>query len=162
MSEQNRAVLVRKLREETGLGIGDALNALRDSDFAYEPALVLLKSRSGGRVRANRTTGGGKVATYTHNGRIAAMVEVHCETDFVANTLEFDKLCREIAMQIASMNPHSVEELLAQDYIRDSRKKVEDLVTETSVLCGETIRVNRFSRFALNESVSRVADHVGV
>ena len=155
MSEQNnKTALVRRLREETGLGLRDALTALQDADFAYEKALALLKERSGGRVRSNRATGSGKVAAYTHNGRIAAVVEVHCETDFVAKTTEFDTLCRELAMQVASMDPASLEALLAQDYIRDSRITVSELVKRTAALCGENIRVGRFSRLALNEYVS--------
>jgi len=65
-------------------------------------------------------------------GTAAAMVEVACETDFVAKTEEFDALCKEIAMQVVSMNPQNVDELLAQEYIRDASKTIDELVKNSS------------------------------
>jgi len=82
-------------------------------------------------------------------GRVGAMVEVNCETDFVAKTDEFKNLAHEVAMQVAAMNPKNVEELLAQDYIRDSAKKIDDLVKETIAKVGENIVVKRFIRYEL-------------
>jgi elongation factor Ts len=79
----------------------------------------------------------------------AAMVEVACETDFVANNPEFSELCKEIAMQICSMNPETVEDLMAMAYIRDGSKTMEQLVKELIGKTGENIRVMRFSRFKL-------------
>ena len=78
-------------------------------------------------------------------------MEVGCETDFVAKTEGFVTLCNEVAMQVASMNPESVEELLAQAYIRDSKKTVEELIKETIGKVGENIRVGRIARLGLGE-----------
>jgi len=81
----------------------------------------------------------------------AAMVEVACETDFVAKTPEFETLCKEVAMQVVSMNPENVEELLKQEYIRDASVTIEQLVKTLISKTGENIRVVRFARFKLGE-----------
>ena len=92
----------------------------------------------------------GRVQAYIHTtGRVGAMVEIACETDFVANTEDFATLGKEIAMQVASMNPADVEVLMKQDYIRDSGKKIENLVKALIAKTGENIKVIRFVRFAL-------------
>ena len=92
----------------------------------------------------------GRVYAYIHStGRVGAMVEVACETDFVAKTDDFGALCKEVALQVASMNPADVEELMKQDYIRDGSKKIEDLVKALIGRTGENIKVIRFVRFAL-------------
>ena len=79
------------------------------------------------------------------------MVEINCETDFVARTDEFKNLAQEIAMQVAAMNPENVDALLGQDYIREPSKKIKDLVTEAVAKTGENVRVKRITRFALGE-----------
>jgi elongation factor Ts len=79
------------------------------------------------------------------------MVEIACETDFVAQNPEFEILCKEIAMQVVSMNPESVEELMAQAYIRDASQTIEQLVKTLIGKTGENIRVTRFARFKLGE-----------
>jgi elongation factor Ts len=118
--------------------------------------------------KAGRATGQGLIDAYIHGGRIGAIVEVNCETDFVARTEDFRRLAREIAMQVAATSPEYVaredvpaersEEpgidtviLLEQPYIRDPQKSVRDLVTETVAKVGENIRVRRFARFKLGE-----------
>ena len=77
------------------------------------------------------------------------MVEVNCETDFVAKTDEFKNLAHEIAMQIAAMDPKDVEELIKQEYIRDSSKTIDDLIKEVIAKVGENIVIKRFIRFEL-------------
>ena len=77
------------------------------------------------------------------------MVEVNCETDFVARTDEFKTLAHELAMQVAAMDPASVEKLLKQEYIRDSAKTIDQLVKETIAKVGENIVTRRFMRFEL-------------
>src|SRR3989344_918783 len=102
--------------------------------------------------KAGRTVGAGLVETYIHaDGRIGAMVEVNCETDFVARTDEFKNLAHELAMQVAAMDPTDVEDLLKQEYIRDSAKNIEELVKETIAKVGENIVIRRFMRFELGE-----------
>jgi elongation factor Ts len=102
--------------------------------------------------KADRTTGQGLIETYVHGlGRIGAMVEVNCETDFVARNEDFKKFVREIALQVASMNPENVEALLKQEYFRDPSLTIEQLLNETIAKIGENIKVNRFTRYELGE-----------
>ena len=143
---------VKKLREKTGAGIADCRRALEEVKGDYGRAEELLKSWGIDKAaaKADRAVGAGLVETYMHSGgRVGAMVEVNCETDFVAKTDEFKNLAHEVAMQVAAMNPKNVEELLAQDYIRDSVKKIDDLVKETIAKVGENIVVKRFIRYEL-------------
>ena len=100
--------------------------------------------------KKDRATGQGLVETYIHSGgKVGAMVEVNCETDFVGKTDEFKNLTHEVAMQIAAMDPKDVEELLKQEYIRDSSKTIDDLIKEVIAKVGENIVVKRFIRFEL-------------
>lgn len=143
---------IKKLREKTGAGIADSRRALEEANGDFKRAEELVKSWGIEKAaeKSDREVKAGLVDTYIHGGgKIGAMVEVNCETDFVAKTDEFKNLVREIAMQVSAMNPKDVEELLAQDYIRDSGKKIEQLVKETIAKVGENIQINRFKRFEL-------------
>ena len=101
-------------------------------------------------ARADRETKEGRVYGYIHNGgRIGAMVKVMCETDFVAKSEEFEKLCKELAMQVASMEPKNAKELLNQTYIRDADKKVTELVEELAGKVKEKIVVAEIVRLKL-------------
>lgn len=138
---------IKKLREETGAGVMDARRALEESggDVKKAKDWIAKKGMARAEKKADRETGVTRVFAYVHhNGRVGSLVSVACETDFVAKTDEFGKLGREIAMQVASTRPESVSELLEQDYIRDTSKKVEQLVKETSGTIGENIRVMDF------------------
>src|SRR5207245_2997199 len=96
----------------------------------------------------------GIVEAYIHaGGKIGALVELSSETDFVARNPDFRGLAREIAMQVAAMDPKDVDELLEQAYIRDASKTVKELVTGLAASTGENVRVRRFTRFQLGESV---------
>lgn len=143
---------IKKLREETGAGIADCRKALEESKGNLEKAKELLKSWGIDKAasKSDRVVGAGLVDTYIHaNGKVGAMVEINCETDFVARTDEFKGLCHEVAMQIAAMDPKDVEDLLKEDYIRDSSKNIESLVKETIAKIGENIVIKRFMRFEL-------------
>ncbi len=143
---------IKELRERTGAGVMDAKKALEEAkgDMNKAVELILAKGLARAEEKSEREVNSGKVYCYTHLGGIAAsMVEVACETDFVAKTDEFDVLCKEIAMQIVSMNPKDVEELLAQPYIREASKTIEQLIKELIGKTGENIRVIRFARFKL-------------
>jgi len=145
---------IKKLREITGAGVMDAKKALEEAGGDIKKAELLIKEKGLAKAekRAEREVACGRVASYVHqNNKLAALVEVATETDFVANTEEFGTLCKEIAMQVASMNPGSVEELLEQDYIRDSSRKIKDLVTELIAKTGENAKVVRFHRMELGE-----------
>jgi elongation factor Ts len=167
---------VKALREETGAGIMDCKRALAEAegDVARAKAILREKGFATAAKKAERETGQGLVEAYIHGGgRIGALVEVNCETDFVARNETFRWLAREVAMQVAAMNPRflskedvpaeliereqlspqDVEQmaLLSQPYIRDQSRTIQDLITETIAKTGENIRVRRFVRFELGK-----------
>lgn len=144
--------LIKQLREETQASISDCRKALDESNGDYKKAQDWLKKRGAeiAQKKADRETVEGVVESYVHgNGKIGVIVSVLCETDFVARTDEFKKLAHEIAMQISAMNPKDVKELLAQEYIRDSKLTIDDLVKEAIGKIGENIKVREFSRIEL-------------
>jgi elongation factor Ts len=161
--------LVRTLRDQTGAGVMECKEALEEADGDLEKAATALREK--GRVsadkRVGRATHEGVIETYLHTGgRVGAMVELGCETDFVARTEEFQKLAHDIAMQVAAMSPVYLSEedievgderpaaqvcLLQQPYIKDGSRTLADLVRETAAQTGENVRVVHFSRLALGE-----------
>lgn len=161
------AAQVKELRDKTGAGIMDCKRALTeaDGDFVKAEELLNKKGLASAMKKADRSTSEGLVVSYIHTGgRVGTLVELNCETDFVARTDEFVALGRNLAMQVAAMNPLYVdrdsvpedvedvedEQLLnEQEYIRDSSMKIADLVKETIGKLGENIRIKRFSRFEL-------------
>lgn len=143
---------VKDLRDETGAPVMEIRRALMEADGNVEEAKEILKQKGLERAekRTERETAQGLIETYAHSGgKIGSIVHLACETDFVARTDEFKKLATEVAMQVAAMDPQSVEELLEQEYIRDPGKKVGDLVAEVIAKTGENIQVKRISRFSL-------------
>jgi elongation factor Ts len=142
-------------------------NALLEVKGDVEKALQILKERGllKAQKRADRVTTQGLVEAYIHTGgRIGALIEVNCESDFVARTDEFKALAHELAMQVAALAPQFITEeeipeganvepqvacLLLQPYIRDPGKTVRDVIIETIARVGENIRVRRFARFEL-------------
>ena len=143
---------IKRLRGKTGAGISDCRKALEEARGDFKKAEEFLKSwRAQIAIKkADRATGQGLVETYIHSdGKVGAMVEINCETDFVARTDEFKNLAHEVAMQIAAMDPKDVEELSKQEYIRDSSKKIDDLVKEVIAKVGENIKISRLIRFEL-------------
>lgn len=143
---------IKELREQTGAGVMDAKKALEEANGDIAKALELIRAKGLARAesKSDREVNSGKIYCYTHSGgSSAAMVEVACETDFVAKTPEFEALCKEVAMQVVSMNPKDTEELLGQAYIRDGSKTIDQLIKELSGKTGENIRVTRFARFKL-------------
>ena len=163
------AAQVKELRDKTGAGIMDSKRALEESagDIAKAESILNAKGLASAEKKADRSTSEGLVDSYIHTGgRVGSMVELNCETDFVARTDEFGILGRNIAMQVAAMNPIYLdrasipedvedvkeEELLnEQEYIRDSSMKITDLVKESIGKLGENIRIRRFSRFELGD-----------
>jgi elongation factor Ts len=144
--------LLKKLREETAASVSDCRRALEESNGDYKKALEWLKTRAAEKAekKLNRETGEGFIGTYVHqNGKVAAMVELLCETDFVARTDEFQKLAKEVAMQVAAMSPKDVDELLKQEYIRDSSMTIEQMIKQVIGKLGENITVKGFSRLAI-------------
>ena len=144
--------LLKKLREETGISVSECRNALEEANGDYQKALKLLNERAAEKAakKADRETGEGLVEAYIHgNGKVGVLVQILCETDFVARTDEFKHLAHEVAMQIAAMQPKDVEELLAQEYIKDSSKTIEQMVKEAIQKTGENIKIKQFTRYEL-------------
>lgn len=191
--------MVRELRERTGAGMMDCKKALSEVGGDVDKATVFLREKglAAAAKRAGRSAGDGVVGSYIHgNGKIGVLVEVNCETDFVARTDDFQGLVKEIAMQVAAANPRYVSReevpadivdqecsifknqaaesgkpekviekivagklekfyseicLLEQVYIKDSDKKIGDLVTDAISKFGENLVVRRFARFQLGD-----------
>lgn len=144
--------LLKKLREETKAGIADCRKALEESKSDYKKALDFLKKHGMEKAekKKDRETSQGLIESYIHqNGKVGAMVEILCETDFVARTDEFKKLAHEIAMQVAAMNPKDIETLLKQEYIRDNSLTIEKLVKSTIGKLGENITIKKISRLEI-------------
>jgi elongation factor Ts len=151
---------IKDLRGKTGAGIMECKRAL-DEGGSLEAAEKLLKEwgLATAEKKAGREVSQGLIDSYVHAGRIGAMVELNCETDFVARTDEFKVLAREIAMQVAATNPSRISSkeessdgdvpLLDQPYIRDVSKTVQDLLNETIARVRENIVIRRFARFEI-------------
>ncbi len=161
--------LVRDLRDQSGAGIMDCKEALESSDGDMEKAILALREKgvASATKRVGKDTNEGIIETYLHTGgRVGAMVELGCETDFVARTEEFQKLAHDIAMQVAAMGPvyvdmDEIEEgdvrppaqisLMQQPFIKNNSSSVGEMVKELAAKVGENIRVVRFTRLAVGE-----------
>ncbi|MDO4781378.1 MAG: translation elongation factor Ts [Candidatus Saccharibacteria bacterium] len=190
---------IKKLRELTGVGLTDAKQALVEADGDFDKALEAMRKKglTKAEKKGDREAREGLVESYVHSGRIGVIVEVNCETDFVARLDDFKTLAHEIAMQIAAMNPtyvsaddipaeetervkaellasdalkdkpadmqekivegqlkkHFAEQvLLAQAYILDDAKTVEQHIKEAIAKLGENIVVRQFKRIELGVS----------
>lgn len=144
---------IAKLREETGAGVMDCKRALDDSRGNYEEAKKILSNNASAiaKKKAERVTKHGVIDSYIHAGRIGVLIEVLCESDFVAKNEDFKNMVHQLALQIASMNPKDVEELLSQDYIADPSMKVSDYINSLIGKIQENIKVGRFIRMELGE-----------
>ena len=161
--------LVRTLREQTGAGILECKQALEASQGDLEKATQALRLKGFAQAakRSDRTTNQGLIEAYIHaGGRLGALVELGCETDFVARTTEFKELAHNIAMQVVAMAPDYLDEadmeegdtrpvaqvsLLQQPFIKDNSRAVGEMVQELAAKVGENVRVLRFTRLALGE-----------
>ena len=99
--------------------------------------------------KAGRELGSGLVDAYVHNDRVGVLVNVSCETDFVARSEDFRDLVHNIAMQVAAMNPKDVHELMEQAYIKDEKETISDLVKGAIAKIGENIRIEEFTRYEI-------------
>jgi len=194
------AKTVKELREKTGAGMMDCKKALIEAEGDIEKAIDNLRKAGVTKAakKSTRSAKEGLIYSYIHHGgRLGVLLDIGCETDFVAKTDGFIDLARNIAMQIAATNPialnresvpkdvvdHEMEIftdqakstgkpdnviekivegkmnkyyqdncLMEQVYIKDSDKKINDIVTETIATLGENITINRYARFAVGES----------
>lgn len=145
---------IKKLRAKTKAGVMDCRQALEETGGDLKKAEEWLRQKGirSAEKRASRETSKGLIEVYSHGeGKIVAAVELLCETDFVARTEDFKNLAHELAMQVAAMRPKDSRELLSQPWIRDEKRKVEELVKELSGKTGENIKVGRVVRLEVGE-----------
>ncbi len=160
---------IKELRERTSAGIMDCKRALQESkgDLARAEEILREHGIASAAKKASRATNQGVVESYIHSGgRIGAIVEVNCETDFVARTPDFKELAHDLAMQVAAMSPLYVDDsdipdgdevdpqqacIMQQPFIKDPSQTVQDLVNQAISKLGENVRVRRFTRFSLGE-----------
>ena len=176
--------MIKELREATGAGIMDAKRALEENEGSIEKVKDYLRQQGLAKAgkKADRAANDGLIDTYIHaQGRIGAMVEVSCETDFVARTEGFRGLAKDVSMQVAAMSPRFVNRdeitdeqwtelerefgdresaakavvLVEQAFIKDAKKTVADLVTDAVSKMGENIVIRRFARFELGETAGK-------
>jgi len=162
---------VKELRNRTNVGIADCNKALLETGGDMEKAIEFLKQRGAAIAEKKKDAAvtEGVIEAYVHHTRhIGTLVELNCETDFVARTDEFRKLARDLAMQIAAASPQFISSedmppeaeadpqivcLLSQPFIKDPTKTVQEIIAETIAKLGENVKVGKFARFELG------ADH---
>jgi elongation factor Ts len=155
---------VKELREKTGAGVMDCKKALTDASGDMDKAVALLREKGLAQAakRSGREASEGIVEAYIHaGGKIGVIVEINCETDFVARTSDFKELAHDVAMQIAATNPTELGDkevenpdpndlpLLQQPFIKDPKRTIADLVRDTAAKTGENVVIRRFARFEL-------------
>ena len=160
---------IKELREQTGAGIMDCKRALQETEGNMDEAQQYLinKGISSAAKKASRVTNEGLIEAYIHSGgRIGALVELNCETDFVARTDDFKTLAHDVAMQVAAMGPVYIDVddvpeeetgdpqglcLLQQPFIKDPAISIKDLVQQAIGKLGENVKIGKFTRFSLGE-----------
>jgi len=143
---------LKQLRQDTGVSFSLCKKALEESKNNLVKAKKLLSLWSGDKasLKAERKTSAGAIFSYVHhNKKVASLVELASETDFVSGNREFQALGQELAMQAASIPAETVGDFLSQEYIRDPAKKVSDLIKEAVLKFGENIKVNRIMRWVI-------------
>lgn len=137
---------IQKLREITGAGVMECKKALEQAsgDIEKAKAIIFESGLVRAEKKAERATGAGLLETYIHNGRVGVILELRCETDFVARNEMFKELAHNIVMHIAAMNPENVEELLTQEYVKNPSIKIEELLKEAIGKIGENMRIEKF------------------
>ena len=170
MSKKVSVEAIKALRDKTSASLNDVRAALEQSGGNESKALAFLRERGAAiaEKRQGRTTGQGRVEAYVHHdGRLVAVVEVDCETDFVARTPEFQQFCKDLALHVAAMSPRFVKPddapagetlsendakaqiLLSQPFVKDPGTSIEDLVKALIAKTGENVVIRRFSRFEI-------------
>ncbi len=153
------AKLVQELRQKTGAGMMDCKKALKETDGNIEEAADWLRKKgitSAGK-KSDRIAAEGLVDTYIEpGGRVGVLIEVNCQTDFVARNEAFKALVKNLAKQAA--NADSVESLLTQPYIENESVTVDEFIKQTIATLGENIQLRRFVTFALAEAAQGIVD----
>ena len=158
------SLMVKELREMTQAGMMDCKKALIEAQGDMEKAIEWLREKglAAAAKKAGRIAAEGMVASYvTADAKTGVIVEVNCETDFVANTDNFKDFCAKIASHIAKANPADVEALMTQQFADDASKTITDLVSDATVAIGEKISVRRFARYEAKAGVVETYIHMG-
>ncbi len=142
---------IQKLRDTTGAGVMECKRAFEESGGDFDKAIKIIHEK--GLLKAERKkergTSAGLIESYVHNERVGVLIEIRCETDFVARAGDFRSLSHNIVMQIAAMNPIDVDSLLSQPYIKNESLTVGDLIKTVIAKTGENIKVERFCRYEI-------------
>lgn len=141
---------IKELREKTGASINEIRHALEEAGGDMSAAFERLAERLGAiaEKKRDRELKAGRVEAYIHsNGRIGVLIEVQCETDFVARNPEFRTLVHDLAMHVAAMEPGDAEEFMNQEFVKDPSRRVKEIISQTAGKFGENITVARFARF---------------
>ena len=156
--------MVKELREMTQAGMMDCKKALVEAEGVMEKAVEWLREKglAAAAKKAGRIAAEGAVIDYvTEDKTVGAIVEVNCETDFVANTDNFKNFCKNIAKHVALSNPTDVDALMNQKFVDDESKTITDLVSDATVSIGEKISIRRFARYETNAGVVETYIHMG-
>lgn len=144
--------IIKRLREVTGLSFGEIKKALDEAGGDQARAMEILKAHGVAMAdkKSSRQVKEGIVEAYIHNTRkLGVLVELLCETDFVARNVEFQKLAHELAMQVAATKPGTVEDLFSQPFIMDQDITVKELVNQYIAKVGENVQIGRFEIFEI-------------
>lgn len=143
---------IKELRERTGLSFNQIKKALDEAGGDEEKAVKILAEQGAvvAAKKSSRSTKEGIIESYIHaTKKTSAMLELFCETDFVARNPLFSELAHEIAMHIAAMNPNDANELLAQPFVKDPSSSIQDLINSYIAKLGENIQIGSFVRYQI-------------
>ncbi|OHB16633.1 MAG: translation elongation factor Ts [Parcubacteria group bacterium RIFCSPLOWO2_01_FULL_40_65] len=143
---------IKKIREQTGLSVADIKNALKEAGGDETKALEVLSSR-GHKIaekKAGREAKEGIIESYIHGTKkVGAIIVLNCETDFVAKSQDFQELAHDLAMQIASMDPKDIDELMKQPFIKEQELAIKELISKYIAKLGENIKIGDFKRYQM-------------
>lgn len=142
---------IKQLREETGISIAECKKALEEANGDLEFAKKILKEKGKdfAAKKGEREAGQGVIASYIHqNKKVGVLLDIRCETDFVARSQDFQKLAHELCLQIAAIDPKEIP-LLQQPWIKDESKTIKELIDEFITKTGENIIIKKFERYQI-------------
>lgn len=144
---------IKNLREKTGAGIMQVKKALEEAggDTKKAEKILIARGVEMAEKKADRATCAGLIDSYIHLGKVGAMVEVNCETDFVARNEQFKAFVHEVALQVSTSEAKDVDELMKEPYFKDQEKTIDSLLKEVIAKTGENIKIKRFVRYTLGE-----------
>ncbi len=143
---------IKQLRQKTGMSVMECKNALEQAEGDEKKAMEILSKKGAEKAikKSAREAKQGLIESYIHsNAKIGVLLELNCETDFVARNEEFKTLAHDLAMHIAALEPKNKKELLEQPFIKDESKTIKDLISEAVAKLGENIQVGDFTRLEI-------------